>query len=429
MAETVIRVEHLSKRYRIGRIQTRYETLRDQIAETARNLFRRNHAGEAETIIWALRDVSFELERGKVLGIIGANGAGKSTLLKILSQITEPTEGRVWIKGRVGALLEVGTGFHPELTGRENVYLNGAILGMTKDEIDRKFDEIVDFAEVGPFIDTPVKHYSSGMQVRLAFAVAAHLEPEILLVDEVLSVGDAAFQRKSLGKMRGVVGEGRTVLLVSHNMASVEQLCDEVILLEQGRIAQMGDPAEVIRHYLRRYSAFKMTSVDLRNHPSRYPGSRPIFQQIRLLDGQGMESRTFPVGDTLTIELLLDTGNEVLSNAILTVSVTDDRDQTICKFKTSKQINDVLNLSGRAIVALSWPDCNLAPGEYALNLVLRSGGDKGDKIDQIEPAAVFEMVPSNLYGTGRVVRERVVIWPRAEWHIEPQALKDEAIYE
>ncbi len=425
MAETVIRVEHLSKQYRIGRIQTRYETLRDQITEAARNLFRRNHGDEAETIIWALRDVSFELQRGKVLGIIGANGAGKSTLLKILSRITEPTEGRVWIKGRVGALLEVGTGFHPELTGRENVYLNGAILGMTKDEIDRKFDEIVEFAEVGPFIDTPVKHYSSGMQVRLAFAVAAHLEPEILLVDEVLSVGDAAFQRKSLGKMRGVVGEGRTVLLVSHNMASVEQLCDEAILLEQGRIVQIGNPAEVIRHYLRRHSGLKMTSVDLRNHPSRRPGSRPVFQQIRLLDAEGMEAKTFPVGDTLAIELTLDTGGERLSNATLSVSIADDRDQTICKFKTSKQINDVLNLGGRTIVTLTWPDCNLAPGDYTLSLGLRSGRDS---VDQIEQAAVFEMVPGNIYGTGRIIRERVVIWPRAEWRVEPQALKGEAIY-
>lgn len=425
MGETVIRVEHLSKQYRIGRIQTRYETLRDHIAEAARNLFRRNRASEGETTLWALRDVSFELQRGKVLGIIGANGAGKSTLLKILSQITEPTEGRVWIKGRVGALLEVGTGFHPELTGRENVYLNGAILGMTRAEIDRKFDEIVDFAEVGPFIDTPVKHYSSGMQVRLAFAVAAHLEPEILLVDEVLAVGDAAFQRKSLGKMRGVVGEGRTVILVSHNMASVEQLCDEVILLEKGYLTRIGEPAEVIRHYLRRHSEFKMTSVDLRDHPSRHPGSRPIFQQIRLLDGEGVETKTFPVGDTLTIELTLDVGEERLPRAAVSISVADDRDQTICKFRTDKQVNDVLNLSGRMTVTLVWPECNLAPGEYVLSLRLRSGVDSVDQIDQ---AAVFEMVPGNIFGTGRMIKERVLIWPKAEWRIEPQAVEDETVY-
>jgi len=425
MGETVIRVEHLFKQYRIGRIQTRYETLRDQVAESVHRLFRRDHTDEAETIIWALQDVSFELQRGKVLGIIGANGAGKSTLLKILSQITEPTEGRVWIKGRVGALLEVGTGFHPELTGRENVYLNGAILGMTRAEIDRKFDEIVDFAEVGPFIDTPVKHYSSGMQVRLAFAVAAHLEPEILLVDEVLSVGDAAFQRKSLGKMRGVVGEGRTVLLVSHNMASVEQLCDEVILLEQGRITQMGNPAQVIRHYLRRHSEFKMTSVDLRNHPSRRPGSKPIFQQIRFLDAEGIETRTFPVGDALAMELTLDTGGEKITNTVLTISIADDRDQTICKFKTGKQIDDVLNLSGRTTIMLTWPDCPLAPGEYTVDLSLHRNRES---VDQIEQAAVFEMVPGNIYGTGRTIRERVVIWPRAEWRIEPHSIEDRVTY-
>ena len=200
--------------------------------------------------IWALKDVSFDINRGEVVGIIGRNGAGKSTLLKILSEITEPTEGRVEIHGRVGSLLEVGTGFHPELTGRENVYLNGAILGMKRAEIERKFDEIVAFAEVEKFIDTPVKHYSSGMYLRLAFAVAAHLEPEILIVDEVLAVGDAAFQKKCLGKMAGVAKEGRTVLFVSHNMPAITRLCERAILLDEGRLLQDGVSHQVVKAYL-----------------------------------------------------------------------------------------------------------------------------------------------------------------------------------
>jgi len=233
MTDIAIRVENLSKLYHIGRARQRHDTLRDALSAAFRRPASRAARREDETL-WALRDVSFEVQRGEVVGIIGRNGAGKSTLLKILSRITEPTSGRAEIHGRVGSLLEVGTGFHPELTGRENVYLNGAILGMHRTEIDRKFDEIVAFAEIEKFLDTPVKHYSSGMYVRLAFAVAAHLDPEILLVDEVLAVGDAAFQRKCLGKMDSVGKEGRTVLFVSHNMAAVTNLCDWGLLLDAG---------------------------------------------------------------------------------------------------------------------------------------------------------------------------------------------------
>jgi lipopolysaccharide transport system ATP-binding protein len=259
MSEIAIRVEGLSKRYRIVAAQQRHDTLRDQIADAFTVPFRRIAAaargqpfavrGQDETI-WALKNVSFEVKRGEVVGIIGRNGAGKTTLLKILSRITEPTEGYADIHGRVGSLLEVGTGFHPELTGRENIYLNGAILGMKRAEIERKFDEIVAFSEVEKFIDTPVKHYSSGMHVRLAFAVAAHLEPEILLVDEVLAVGDAAFQKKCLGKMGDVAREGRTVLFVSHNMAAIRQLCETGILLRSGAMAYYGDVSECVATYL-----------------------------------------------------------------------------------------------------------------------------------------------------------------------------------
>ena len=260
MGDFAIRSDGLSKQYRIGGKQEGYRTLRDTLTGAFVSPFRRARrllsgqpygAAELDETIWALKEVSFEIKRGEVVGIIGRNGAGKTTLLRILSRITEPTEGCAEINGRVGSLLEVGTGFHPELTGRENIYLNGAILGMKKAEIDLKFDEIVDFSEIEKFMDTPVKHYSSGMYVRLAFAVAAHLEPEILLVDEVLAVGDAAFQKKCLGKMGDVAKEGRTVLFVSHNMIAVRNLCSRVIWLRDGAIFQSGVTSTAVECYLR----------------------------------------------------------------------------------------------------------------------------------------------------------------------------------
>lgn len=256
MPDTVIAVDGLSKRYRLGHA-ARHDTLRDALSHGFKNLLRRRVTGGADDAeFWALRDVSFAVQRGEALGIIGRNGAGKSTLLKILSRITEPTEGRVTLRGRVASLLEVGTGFHPELSGRENVFLNGAILGMSRVEIRRKFDEIVAFAEVEKFLDSPVKHYSSGMYVRLAFAVAAHLEPEILIVDEVLAVGDVQFQQKCLGKMQDVAaGEGRTVLFVSHNTAAIAQLCTHALFLEQGRITYAGAVAECLALYAARMNS------------------------------------------------------------------------------------------------------------------------------------------------------------------------------
>ena len=257
MSSPIVKVEALGKRYRLRHVENdgRYETLRDVLAAKAAAPFRRLRAGRrpaapAREDFWALKDVSFEVAQGEVVGIIGRNGAGKSTLLKILSRITEPTAGRVTLEGRVSSLLEVGTGFHPELSGRENIFLNGAILGMKRAEITRKFDEIVAFAEVERFLDTPVKHYSSGMYVRLAFAGAAHLEPDVLIVDEVLAVGDAEFQRRCLGKMRDVSQGGRTVLFVSHNMAAVQALCGRAVWLDKGAVADEGPVGECINRYL-----------------------------------------------------------------------------------------------------------------------------------------------------------------------------------
>lgn len=304
-----ISVERLGKRYVLG--HQRPDTLRDSLALKVGRWFRRGPRTELEEF-WALRDVSFEVRPGEVVGIIGRNGAGKSTLLKVLSRITEPTRGRAVIRGRIASLLEVGTGFHPELSGRENIFLNGAILGMTRAEIARKFDEIVAFAEVERFLDTPVKHYSSGMYVRLAFAVAAHLEPEILIVDEVLAVGDAQFQKKCLGKMQDVArDEGRTILFVSHNLSVVQSLCQRVLFLGEGQVRFLGEPAHAIEHYLGAHSADRferpappaarchIASAEVRvdndvGRPSvqvglRLEASRPITVALegRLFDEQG----------------------------------------------------------------------------------------------------------------------------------------------
>ena len=294
MSNIAIRVDSLSKQYKIGLAKRRHDTLRDEIMDAVTSVFRSNGNGSAPRAqrldrfqtFWAIKDVSFEIKQGEVLGIIGRNGAGKSTLLKIISRITEPTDGRVEIHGRVGSLLEVGTGFHGELTGRENVYLNGAILGMKKTEIDRKFDEIVAFAEIEKFIDTPAKRYSSGMYVRLAFAVAAHLEPEILIIDEVLAVGDATFQRKCFSKMEKVAKEGRTVLFVSHNMPSVAGLCERIILLDQGRLVIDGPSHKVVATYL----ASGVTAAAEREwaHAEQAPGGEVVrlcAVRVRTEDG------------------------------------------------------------------------------------------------------------------------------------------------
>jgi lipopolysaccharide transport system ATP-binding protein len=304
MSDTVIRVEGLSKKYIIGhQKQERYTALRDVVANQVRSLgqiFKGNQNKEdpAHEEFWALKDVSFEIKQGDRVGIIGRNGAGKSTLLKILSRITEPTSGKISIKGRVASLLEVGTGFHPELTGRENVYLNGAILGMDRVEIKRKFDEIVAFAEVEKFLDTPVKRYSSGMYVRLAFAVAAHLEPEVLVVDEVLAVGDAQFQKKCLGKMEDVGKEGRTVLFVSHNMGTILQLCNHCIWLEQGKVKSTGSVAEIIGSYMQ--SSFTKT-----NTIKRSGNAKIIFDNFLITDTEGNERSSFFMGDSVIVHLSL----------------------------------------------------------------------------------------------------------------------------
>jgi len=328
MSALAIKVAYLSKQFCISGKQERYRALRDVVTEAivspfrrVRNLVRGQATGAADLYkeFWALRDVSFQVEPGEVVGLIGPNGAGKSTLLKILTRITDPTRGYAEIYGRVGSLLEVGTGFHPELTGRENIYLNGGILGMRKGEIDRKFDEIVDFAEVEAFIDTPVKHYSSGMNVRLAFAVAAHLEPEILLVDEVLAVGDRRFQKKCVSKMQDVGKHGRTIFFVSHNMAAITSLCSRAILLEKGQLTKDGDPREVVSAYLSSDVGIKATREW--KDPTDAPGGRIArLRAVRVLTEDDQIADSVDIRRPVKIKVeyeVLQSGFELLPNVYL----------------------------------------------------------------------------------------------------------------
>jgi homopolymeric O-antigen transport system ATP-binding protein len=304
-----IEAEGLSKKYRIGLMQDAYGTFRDSLAHGTKRLLRREHV-PPDREVWALQDVSFTVEEGEVLGVIGRNGAGKSTLLKILTRITTPTKGRATIRGRVGSLLEVGTGFHPELTGRENIFLNGSILGMSRKEIRGKLDEIVDFSGITTYLDTPVKRFSSGMYVRLAFSVAAHLEPEVLLVDEVLAVGDAEFQRRCLGRMEALSQEGRTVLFVSHNMQVLSRLCDRAILLTEGAVSRDGPSEEVVAHYLQSVSG--TSSRQVWSDPATAPGGKYArLREARIVDEHGNTAPTIdvrrPVGVEITYSVLRDT--------------------------------------------------------------------------------------------------------------------------
>src|SRR5581483_6641131 len=349
MSEPIILFEKVSKRYLIGRQPEKGDGLRHVIERMARNpisWFRTKTKSwrEREEEFWALKDVSFEVKRGEVVGIIGRNGAGKSTLLKILSRITEPTQGRIRLNGRVACLLEVGTGFHPELTGRENIFLNGAILGMSKSEIQRKFDEIVAFSEVEKFLDTPVKRYSSGMYVRLAFAVAAHLEPEILVVDEVLAVGDAAFQTKCLGKMGEVAKGGRTVLFVSHNMAAIENLCHRAILLKNGRITENGPAPEIIRRYVAGIS--NRVNVSLADRTDRKGAGEVRVTTVETLDGQEQPIQYLVSGQTTVFRVHYScTASRTLKNCRVIITVRKD-DRPYIMLSTEVVRTQQLDLSG-----------------------------------------------------------------------------------
>ena len=388
MTEPVISAEGLAKRYRLGARRS-YRMLRDSLA----GLTRRREK-EPPGDFWALRDISFELGQGRVLGLIGHNGAGKSTLLKILSRITEPTAGRAVLRGRVGSLLEVGTGFHGELSGRENIYLNGAILGMKRSEIARQFDRIVAFAEVQPFVDTAVKHYSSGMYLRLAFAVAAHLEPEILLVDEVLAVGDAAFQKRCLGKIGEVAQEGRTVIFVSHNLSAVERLCDSALLLDHGRVTFQGSTAEAIDRYLQTGSAAQGLLIEAARRPGR---GRVRFTRVRALcDGRPAVHLT----SGSRVELLLDyeiAQGAVVKGARLRVAWMNLLGDTMFVCANDASGHGIAELPGPAgTVRVEIPRLPLHHGAYRLNLQLKSGRDMEDSVAD---AMELTMAGGDFFGT------------------------------
>jgi lipopolysaccharide transport system ATP-binding protein len=443
MSDIAIRVENLSKLYRI-RERRRYRTLRDAITGMFAGSLRR--AGKttdgrqttgdgsfglrsrvaspqpsifsprfsirkwqealtdwpsairhlpSETI-WALKDVSFEIKHGEVVGIIGGNGAGKSTLLKILSRITEPTEGEARIYGRVGSLLDVGTGFHPELTGRENIYLNGAILGMKKKEIDKKFDEIVAFAEIEKFIDTPVKHYSSGLYMRLAFSVAAHLEPEILIVDEVLAVGDAAFQKKCLGKMGEVAKEGRTVLFVSHNMAAVENLCGRSILLRFGKVVADAAPSEAIAEYLGSFAAApgdgQLESI------KRDPGLVPVIQRLDFLDQTGRQVRAVQVGAPVTVRIHYK-HSQPIKRPYFGLIFETMGGVKVFWVQSRLQGGDLPDLPAVGVVVCHIPRLPLVPGVY---FIQPGCGTGTTQLDLVPRVCQLQVTEADVFGTGRL---------------------------
>jgi lipopolysaccharide transport system ATP-binding protein len=391
MSLPAIRATGISKVYALGG-RVRYQTLREAIMATIRleRLARRERAQEH----WALRDVSFEIQPGEVVGIIGRNGAGKSTLLKVLSRITEPTTGRVEIRGRVASLLEVGTGFHPELTGRENVFLNGAILGMKRAEIARKFDEIVAFAEVEKFIDTPVKYYSSGMYLRLAFAVAAHFESEILVVDEVLAVGDQAFQQRCLGKMGEAANSGRTVLLVSHNMAAVERLCERALLISGGCIVAEGPVEDVVRRYATVGTA--ILNESLAGRADRRGSGALRFESLRLYVEGGEQQGLFSGCDaTIRLGYRSDARSGQLHVAL---SFLDQHDRMLFACD-SVQLDGNLSLGPSGVVECVIPNLPLAPGTYRLNLWAALSGTLAD---HVQHAAEFTVSPADFFGTGRL---------------------------
>jgi len=400
-----INVEGLGKKFSIGKKQESYRTLRDAIMEAFTGPFKKagmllrgeaSAAGGLNEIYWALKDVTFQVGRGEVVGIIGRNGAGKSTLLKVLSRITEPTIGYAEVTGRIGSLLEVGTGFHPELTGRENIYLNGTILGMRRAEIEKKFEEIVAFSEVEKFIDTPVKHYSSGMYLRLAFSVAAHLETEILLVDEVLAVGDAAFQRKCLGKMGDVGKSGRTILFVSHNFAAVENLCSKVFLIDQGRVVASGKPREVINIYTSTLSTLSKTALAERT--DRRGVGEIRIEGIGLFDDCG-NAIDFPAtGQKLVIRLYYKSYvNRPFMNCRVSVNVSRN-ELTYFNLSTELVETKPLTLSGDGYIEFVVPELPLSQSTYSITTFLEANREVQD---WVVAAGDLTVVDGDFYGTGR----------------------------
>jgi len=401
MSGPIIRVEGLGKRFTLHHKQReRYTALRDVLSERARSLFRPDKSQASTSDFWALKDLSFDIQAGDRVGIIGRNGAGKSTLLKVLSRIVDPTKGRVTIEGRLASLLEVGTGFHPELSGRENIYLNGAILGMSRKEITAKFDEIVAFADVERFLDTPVKRYSSGMYVRLAFAVAAHLEPEILVVDEVLAVGDAEFQRKCLGKMKEVAMGGRTVLFVSHNMAAIQNLCSTAIYLKQGQLITQGATADVLTAYLK--DTGSAARMDLSERPDRQGNGAIRFTGFYLSDEDGRELAAAQSGATVVFNFDIEARSAPLRDVKVAMGIDDQYGQRITHLSNEVAGQVFAQADGMKRLSIRVPRFPLRNGNYTFTLF---SSVNGEIADYLLNAGGFHVESGDYFGTGRTPAE------------------------
>jgi lipopolysaccharide transport system ATP-binding protein len=423
----IIEVAHLSKKFAIGAVRSQEDSLRSVMVNGLKAAWKNlngNRAdgadGASSTSMWALRDVNFSLDAGDVVGIVGANGAGKSTLLKILSRITDPSEGYARLGGRVASLLEVGTGFHPELTGRENIYMNGVMLGMTKAEIHHKFDEIVAFSELERFLDTPVKHYSSGMYVRLGFAVAAHLDPDILVVDEALAVGDMAFQKKCLGKM-GEFGEsGRTILFVSHHIPSVLRLCQKGIVLEKGRIVFEGDAKSAVEHYARRFSTAEPTSethvVDLTHAAGRHSRYRARLHKLEVLGGNGKPlSGEFQIGSPLQLRVEFELPTPTAKFEVR-INFLDLYGQVIFAARSGfEPQSDWGERRGVQRMVCEIPDLPLTPGERRIDVGLVLEGNH--VLDYVEDAHRLYVAETDFYGTGQVPSLGFIVHPQ-RWRLE-----------
>ncbi|MBX7181824.1 MAG: ATP-binding cassette domain-containing protein [Bacteroidia bacterium] len=418
---TIIKVENLSKLYRLGKVST--GTLKDDLRIAWANLMKKENPffkiGEENDrtsaikgdYVWALKDINFSVEQGQVLGIIGKNGAGKSTLLKILSRVTSPSSGSIKVKGRIASLLEVGTGFHPDLTGRENVFLSGAILGMTYSEVKRKFDEIVAFSGVDKYIDTPVKRYSSGMYVRLAFAVSAHLEPEILIIDEVLAVGDLEFQKKCLGKMKDVSGEGRTVLFVSHNMTAIKQLCSNALLLSNGQVAKMGGVDEIVDKYFDIQSNLAQT-ITIDKRADRQGNGSSKFTSLKINSMESTDLVRVECADTLTIEFIIQNIKSGFSGKVV-VGIYDQSDTRIA-FLDSEASGMIIKSDSKdfKVTATFPPNVSLGIGKFFLNIALFNNFEMAD---YVQTAAEIEIVESDFFGSSKTVPIDTKVLIRNTW--------------
>jgi lipopolysaccharide transport system ATP-binding protein len=409
----LISVESLGKEYVIGAAAGKHGTLREAVMNTFKSPARM-FGHRAETTVWALRDLSFTASPGDVIGVIGKNGAGKSTLLKILSRITEPTTGRAQLYGRVGSLLEVGTGFHQDLTGRENVYLNGAILGMKRAEISSKFHDIVAFAEVERFIDTPVKHYSSGMYLRLAFAVAAFLESEILLVDEVLAVGDVSFQKRCLGKMREVSASGRTVLFVSHTMAAIEALCNRCLYIADGRLAATGTPHDVIGRYMSAEIQPRVASISLEQHSGRRAGSAVFMRGVALTGDRAEPAASIRMGTGLSIRVAYESDRIIAP--VLGVVIKNNYGAPL--FGVNNRLVpgfEFVNPSRAGEITCHLSSLPLMPDTYSIDLYF---GDAYTDYDVVYDAATFEVVSADVFGSGKLPGSECgsICWPGTWTH-------------